>query len=253
MRIIIMTCLRRGAASVCLPELVGSDDIDVAKVILVSGPPVSKKKTMKRNLNKVFRIGLLGALNGIRMRKWYVREDLQNIEEVCRQMGVPCQKSPAINSDETRELFREADADLGLSLGNGYIGKSVFSIPRHGMINLHMELLPKYQGAASVIWPIYEGDTKSGMTIHQIDAHIDTGDILHQEEYPIAFQPTLEGTVRKTLEVVRVGVPKAMRYVVENYVQLKGRANPQGKGTSYTTPTIWQFRRMVKNNRRLCK
>ena len=252
MRVIILTCLRR-AASACLPELVRSDDIDVAGVVLATGPSLNKRRTLWRNMKKASRIGILGALNGLRMRKWFAREGLEDIETLCRQMGVPFYETPAISNDRTRQLFRQADADLGLSLGNGYIGKSVFSIPRYGMINLHMERLPKYQGAASVIWAIFEGETTSGLTIHQIDDRIDTGDILYQEEYPIVFQPDLEATVRKTLEVGRKGVPKAMRHVVENYLELRGRAKPQGQGQSRTTPTIWQFVRMVRNNRRLCR
>ena|ERR1700730_1743036 len=64
----------------------------------------------------------------------------------------PIHRVDGINSDGTVEIFTAA---LGLSLGNGYISKRVFSIPKFGMINVHSERLPEYQNAQSVIWPIY--------------------------------------------------------------------------------------------------
>ena len=66
-----------------------------------------------------------------------------------------------VSSDHT-------EADLGLALGNGFIGPSIFTIPCFGMVNIHSEMLPEFRGAQSFIWPIYEGVGWMGFTIHQI-------------------------------------------------------------------------------------
>jgi methionyl-tRNA formyltransferase len=119
------------------------------------------------------------------------------------------------------------------------------------MINIHCERLPDYQNAQSIIWPVYNNESTTGLTIHQINRKIDTGNILHQETYPIQFRASLEQTVRENIKHTYAKVPAAMRYVCENYLQLKDNARPQGHVKSYTTPTIWQFMRMVRNNRKL--
>ena len=249
MRVIILTSSMRGTASRVLPTLCENKSIDVVKVVLAHGTSPNKKRNLKRKINKTFKIGFLGALNGIRMRDWYSDNNVDSIDSLCNSFGIELSESPFINFDKTRELFREADADLGLSLGNGYIPKSVFSIPKYGMVNIHTEILPKFQGAQSIIWPIYEGSKETGFTIHQIDNKIDTGDILLQERYPIQFCSTLRKTVEKNSMTARMKIPDAFSYVCQNYVSLKAEATSQTNGKSYTTPSIWQFIRMVRNHR----
>jgi methionyl-tRNA formyltransferase len=58
-------------------------------------------------------------------------------------------------------------------------------IPRHGWINLHASLLPKYRGAAPINWAIVNGETRTGLTTMRIDAGMDTGDILLQRAFEI--------------------------------------------------------------------
>jgi methionyl-tRNA formyltransferase len=252
-RLTILTSVRQGYASRCLPVLYSNPNLQVVRVILSHGLSPNKKRLLKRKIQKTIRIGLLGALNGIRIRDWYRDKDAEDIYKVCESLNIQILETDFINCEKSRELFREANADLGLSLGNGYIGKSVFSIPRYGMINIHTEILPQFQGAQSIIWPIYEGVQETGFTIHQIDAHIDTGEILFQRKYPIEFYPTLRETVENNLKKARSQIPTDLSYVCENYTQLKARAIKQKDGRSYTTPTFWQFLCMVKNNKIMYK
>ena len=121
------------------------------------------------------------------------------------------------------------------------------------MINIHTEILPDFQGAQSIIWPIYEKRKETGFTIHQIDSKIDTGQILFQKKYPIEFSPVLRETVRKNLNTARGKIPSAFSYVCENYESLKEKAISQTGGKSYTTPSIWQFLRMLRNHHALYK
>ena len=247
MRIIILTSIRRGIASHCLPLLFNNPNIQIAMVILAHGVSPNKKRVLKRKIKKTLSIGLLGALNGIRLRDWYRDKDAEDIYRLCNSMNIKISKVNFINHEKTRNLFREARADLGLSLGNGYIAKSVFSIPKFGMVNIHTEILPQFQGAQSIIWPIFEGLRETGFTVHQIDNHIDTGEILFQKKYPIKFYSTLKETVEKNLKITRKQIPNAISYVCENYEELKTKAIKQENGKSYTTPTFWQFLRIVKN------
>jgi methionyl-tRNA formyltransferase len=77
----------------------------------------------------------------------------------------------------------------------------MLDLPPLGNINLHASLLPKYRGAAPIQWAIARGETVTGVTTMKIDAGLDTGDILLQQEIPIAADDTAE-TLAPKLAVV---------------------------------------------------
>jgi len=250
-KVLILTSKTRGLASRSLPVLCRTDGVEVTGVILVEQGAAVSKRLLNRKLNKIRKIGLGGALNGYRMRDWFTDRQAPDLAAVCAELGVEMATTPTTNCDRTRELFRAAGADLALSLGNSFIAKSVFSIPRFGMVNVHMEVLPEFQGASSVIWPIYEGVSETGFTIHQVEDHIDTGEMLYQERYPIQFHPTLRETVNSSLEAGRRRVPEALALVCSDWDAVRERAVRQPRGKAYTTPSLRQYLRIVRNHRRM--
>lgn len=255
MRVVILTSARRGTASHHLPLLVGNDQFAVVRVILAQGHTKSKNH-WKRKLRKILQIGPLGALVGYRMRRWY-GADLQtlaaveDIAVVCKRLSVNLVTTPAVNHPTTVSALRESNADIAVSLGNGYIGSKVFSIPRWGMINIHHEVLPAYQNAQSVIWQLYNHSSRTGYTIHRIDKGIDTGAIVHQELVPIKFQESLGATVSHTMKAVLDASAQGLREVLVDLPTRLGSARPQGTGATWTTPTFWQFLRMRRNHKAL--
>ena len=62
----------------------------------------------------------------------------------------------------------------------------VLDLPRLGCLNIHASLLPRWRGAAPIQRAIEAGDSRSGITIMQMDAGLDTGDMLLVEAVPIA-------------------------------------------------------------------
>ena len=151
-----------------LPELCLNPQLDVVKVIFARKNSSNQIKKLKRILLKISRIGLLGALNGIRLRKWYSYGSVKDIYSICKTNNIQFIETDYLNHSKTIDIFLKANAQLGVSLGNGYIPKSIFSIPKFGMINIHTELLPAFRGGADIIWPIYERVYETGFTIHQI-------------------------------------------------------------------------------------
>jgi len=258
MKIIVLTSSRYGTAAHHLPYLIESRSCEISMVILNESIPTKKNKYYKTKFRKIIKIGFLGALNGIRMRKWFNQDmaeykKIGELEEICIKNNIPFFTTPNTNAQITIDLFKKANADLGLSLGNGYIGQKVFSIPKYGMINIHHEILPDYQNAQSIIWQIYNMSTMSGYTIHKIDRHIDTGEILYQESIPINFLKTLRKTVAKTSVSLLEASANGLLQVIFNFDSLYKKAKPQGLGRSYTTPTIWQYIRIQNNYRKLKK
>ncbi|MEO6119352.1 MAG: methionyl-tRNA formyltransferase [Terriglobales bacterium] len=106
-------------------------------------------------------------------------------------------KLPILQPDKIKnnEAFRRELEELApqaiIVVGYGrIIPPWMIELPPHGNINLHASLLPKYRGAAPIQWAIANGETVSGNTTMRIDAGLDTGDILLQEEMLIAPDDT---------------------------------------------------------------
>lgn len=254
--VVILTSSNYGVAAHHLPFLVHSDKIKVKAVIVSRGILLKKNKFYKNKLKKMLKIGFFGSINGIRMRKWYNEnllkiQPVQSLEKQCLELEIPYYVVDSTNSDETQQLFKQANATIGLSLGNGYISRKIFSIPKFGMINIHHEQLPNYQNAQSIVWQLFNNSNETGYTIHKIDTKIDTGEILFQENIAILFQNTLGETVTKTLAELQNASAKGLVKVLENFENYFTNAKPQGTGNHYTTPSFTQYMKMVKNYKNL--
>jgi methionyl-tRNA formyltransferase len=100
--------------------------------------------------------------------------------------GIPVHQPEKIRSPEAQELLQRLTPDCIVIIAYGQIIPArLLTIPKHGWINLHASLLPKYRGAAPINWAIVNGETKSGLTTMRIDAGMDTGAMLLQKEIEI--------------------------------------------------------------------
>jgi methionyl-tRNA formyltransferase len=96
-----------------------------------------------------------------------------------------------IKSDSAQEFLKRIAPDAVVIIAYGQIIPArLLTIPRLGWINLHASLLPRYRGAAPIHWAIANGETISGLTTMQIDAGMDTGPTLLQQELEIAPDET---------------------------------------------------------------
>jgi methionyl-tRNA formyltransferase len=256
MDIIILTSSKKGSAAYHLEELLKSNKIKIKAVILNQGEIKDKKKYYIRKLKKILKIGIFGAINGIRIRKWYsigISKYLtvRQIDEICLENNIVFRTTPTINCEQTIAFFKDASPDLGLSLGNGFIGSKIFKIPKYGIINIHHEELPAYQNAQSIIWQLYNYSSFTAFTIHKIDQHIDTGEILYQEKIPITFHDTLAETVSHSYANLWENSAKGLIKVLENFKTFYENGKAQSHGASYTTPKMFQFLRISKNFKKL--
>lgn len=91
-----------------------------------------------------------------------------------------------IKTPDALETFKSHAADVAVVVAYGRILPQTFleAFPK-GAINVHFSLLPKYRGAAPVNWAIVNGESKTGVTTMQMDAGLDTGDMLLQAETAI--------------------------------------------------------------------
>jgi methionyl-tRNA formyltransferase len=92
--------------------------------------------------------------------------------------------------------------DLMVVVGYGQlIPTTIIELPKHGILNVHASLLPKYRGAAPIQWAIANGENRTGVTIMQIDAGLDTGDMLLTAAVDIGAEETAPELSRRLAAV----------------------------------------------------
>lgn len=135
------------------------------------------------------------------------------LKELALERGTPVFQPRSINEPEGIGTLRELNADLGLVAAYGQIlSEDVIRAPKHGCINVHASLLPKYRGAAPVHYAILNGETETGVTIFQIEPRLDAGMILGTTKTAIEQKETtgeLEG------RLAELAVPLTLRILDE--------------------------------------
>jgi methionyl-tRNA formyltransferase len=116
------------------------------------------------------------------------------VKQRALQLGLPVTQPESIkNNDAFRAQLTNLKPAGIIVVGYGrIIPRWMLDLPPLGNINLHASLLPKYRGAAPIQWAIARGETVTGVTTMKIDAGLDTGDILLQQEIAIAPDDTAE-------------------------------------------------------------
>ncbi|MCU1243909.1 MAG: Methionyl-tRNA formyltransferase [Candidatus Acidoferrum typicum] len=113
------------------------------------------------------------------------------MKEAAIAASVPVHQPEKIRSPEAQDLLKQLAPDCIVIIAYGQIIPArLLDIPKLGWINLHASLLPKYRGAAPINWAIANGETETGVTTMRIDAGMDTGNILQQEQIDIAPEET---------------------------------------------------------------
>jgi methionyl-tRNA formyltransferase len=125
------------------------------------------------------------------------------VKQRALQLGLPITQPESIkNNEDFRAQLTALRPDAIIVVGYGrIIPQWMLDLPPLGNINLHASLLPKYRGAAPIQWAIARGETATGVTTMRLDAGLDTGDIILQQEIVIAPDDTAE-TLAPKLAVV---------------------------------------------------
>ncbi|MCA9016136.1 MAG: methionyl-tRNA formyltransferase, partial [Planctomycetaceae bacterium] len=113
------------------------------------------------------------------------------MKELALAQGIPVFQPPKINTPESLEELRQLNADVFLVAAYGQIlSQELLDIPRYGSFNLHASLLPKYRGAAPILYAIRNGETKTGVSLFRIERALDSGPVAAMVETPIGPDET---------------------------------------------------------------
>ena len=105
------------------------------------------------------------------------------VKEAALRLNLSVQQPERIRRPEVVEQLKQQAPDLMVVVGYGQIiPQNVIDIPRFGIINVHGSLLPKYRGAGPIQWALANGESVTGVTTMQINAGLDTGNMLLKAE-----------------------------------------------------------------------
>lgn len=257
MRVIVLGCSDL-AVEVCNRLLTVPGITDIS---LVRTPYVTRKRSFTQKITHIYRTqGLVAlALNALEKLLPFSTNKAPNIT-IGAELDSRVKEFQFGNFHDPLSIaqIRSLRPDLGVIAGTYILKESVFSIPKHGCINLHSGKVPEYRGAAPGFWEMYNGESSVGITIHRVVSGVDAGKILLQEEFPFDRVPEEDPVVyieRFRSEILR---SNGIRMVTEAVGQLVAGGAPERSqdihsAKPYRSPTykdVREMRRRVAERRK---
>ncbi len=152
------------------------------------------------------------------------------VKKLAIKHNLPVLQPASLKTYEAEEEFKAFNLDVLIVVAYGLIlPKSILDIPNKGCINVHASLLPRWRGAAPIERAILAGDQESGITIMQMDAGLDTGDMLCRKATTINSDDT---SASLTLRLVKLGQTALLETLKQIH---EGSLNPIKQDDSLST------------------
>jgi len=146
------------------------------------------------------------------------------VKQLAEQHQIPVYQPKSLRKPETQAELTALHADVMVVVAYGLIlPQAVLDAPTYGCLNVHGSLLPRWRGAAPIQRAIWAGDKQTGITIMQMDAGLDTGDMLHKVFFDIDLQDTSADLYHKLAEIA----PNALIEVLNHLTDGTFIAEPQ--------------------------
>jgi methionyl-tRNA formyltransferase len=132
------------------------------------------------------------------------------------------------------DQVRALGAEVGIVVAYGkLLPKKMLEIPKHGFLNVHFSLLPKYRGAAPIQWTLLNGETETGVTLFWLDEGMDTGPIFIQKTMAILAQDDADTLRNKLVELGVEALDEALDQLTAGHVVRQAQ-----KGTASRAPML---------------
>lgn len=158
------------------------------------------------------------------------------VKELALKHGLLIEQPAKVKKNPTFQTWlTELRADLAVVVAYGQIlPKELLTIPRHGFINVHASLLPKYRGAAPIQWALLNGEPETGVTIMKINERLDAGEIILQKKLLIEEKDNAETLAHKLFAIGQAALLEAIREIETGQVKLL----PQNEGAATFAPSL---------------
>ncbi len=152
------------------------------------------------------------------------------IKQIAEKFGYDVLQPDSVRDSSFCRSLENLKPDLLVVVAFSILPRKILRIPTLGSINLHPSLLPAYRGAAPIVWAIANGESITGLTTFLLNANIDSGNILLQNEVPISPEETT-GQLEKRLSSLGA---KLVIETIDGLEDEKLDPKPQSKtGISY--------------------
>ena len=264
LRVILLT---HGGAELVLERLLALEGVEVAGVFVETD--TIPRRTLSEKLRRSIRYDGWAATAAKLARQVLARRanaDVHAAEtardalrEAAAARNVPFHVLDNYHTEEAARLMRAARPDLGVIYGTNIIRESVFRLPRRGSINLHQGLAPFYRGGPPVFWELYNDEPEVGLTVHFVEAKVDTGAVLVQETVPLvydhAYGPDFNAFIADYTSGLRARSAELVARAVRMIADGTAEALPQDTslGQRYRLPTKREqdeLRRRLRARRR---
>jgi methionyl-tRNA formyltransferase len=138
------------------------------------------------------------------------------VQKAAEELGIEVRTPKSLKSPESQADFAALGADVAVVAAYGLIlPQAVLDAPKHGCLNIHASILPRWRGAAPIHRAIMAGDEQTGVTIMQMEAGLDTGPMLAIVRTPIADKTT--GDLTAELAELGAGLMVEVLHDLESY------------------------------------
>ena len=170
-------------------------------VVVYFGTPQFAVPTLRRLIDSRHRVcGVVTQPDRPRGRGQKVTD--APVKALAGEQGLPVIQPDRLREPAVAETLRAWAPDIGVVAAYGrMIPDSLLEIPRHGMINVHASLLPRYRGAAPVHRAIIDGEGRTGVTIMRVASQLDSGEMFGKVVRPIGREETSDLVERDLSEL----------------------------------------------------
>ena len=153
-----------------------------------------------------------------------------DVKKYACEVGLPVYQPLTLKDGAFLETLEELRPDLIVVVAYGKIlPKYVLDFPKHGCINAHASILPKYRGAAPIQRAIIDGDGETGVSVMKMDVGLDTGDVMLVEKVQILENDNFESVHDKLVVAGYTGLLKA----IDLFKKGEEVFTPQGEDFTY--------------------
>ncbi len=156
------------------------------------------------------------------------------VKQLAIELSTEVHQPVAVRKGNLDQWLRERDVDLAVVLAYGRIlPPSVLSAPRWGCVNLHASLLPAYRGAAPIQWALINGETRTGISLMQMEEGLDTGPVYCRRSIDITPSMDAGALTDALAELAAEVIREDLRQVVDG-----ARPQPQDSELATYAPPI---------------
>ena len=142
------------------------------------------------------------------------------VKQLALQHGIAVLQPDSLKTEQAQQEIAALGVDVMVVAAYGLIlPKAVLELPRYGCLNIHASLLPRWRGAAPIQRAILAGDSETGITIMQMDAGLDTGDMLLRKRCPISPDDDAQTLHDKLAEMGSACIIEALRLLAEGRLE----------------------------------